>query len=108
MKYMESAHTFVYVYIQVNHRNTSCGNTAPFGSSCRVGVPEGGGEGRSGLYHKCQLHNIQSPIGRKHQSNCNKHFTTNKNMLQEGTINWPQEKKIKTITVLLIIIVETK
>jgi len=79
---------------------------APFGSSCRVGVPEG--EGRSGIYNKCQLHNIQSPFGRKHQSNCNKHFTTNKNMLQEGTINEPQEKKIKTITLLLIIIVETK
>jgi len=68
----------------------------------------GGGEGRSGIHHRCQLCNIQSALGRKHQSTYNEHFTTNKNMLQEGKINGPQEKKIKTIIELLITIVETK
>jgi len=100
---MRSAHMFVYLGVtacQGNHQNISCDNMAPFGSSCRVGVPEGGGEGRSAIYHKCQLRNIQSPLGRKHQSNCNEHITTNKHMLQEGKINGPQKKKIKTITEL--------
>jgi hypothetical protein len=41
-------------------------------------------------------------------SDCNEQFTTNKKVLQEGKISGPQEKKLKIIKVLLIIIVETK
>jgi len=32
--------------LQPTRANISCGNTPPFGSSCRVGVPEGVGKGQ--------------------------------------------------------------
>jgi hypothetical protein len=49
------------------------------------------------------------PLKENTMSHCNKHFTTTKKKrLQEGKINGSQEKKIKTITEILIKIIETK
>jgi hypothetical protein len=89
---------------QAYHQNILCSATSP------LALPAGWEflrRGRSGICCQCQLPKIQSPLERKHQSNCNEHFTT-KGVLHVGKINGPKEMKIKIIIEILIITVEIK
>jgi hypothetical protein len=78
----------------------------PLTVTARCGFLRGWEEGRGGIYHKCQLPNAQSPFGRKCQSKCNEHFTTNH--ITRGKNKWVPTEEEKTIKDLLIIIVEKK
>jgi hypothetical protein len=78
----------------------------PFAVPAGMGFLRGG---RSGISYKCQLPKTQSPLERKHQVQLQQTLYYHKRkVLQKDKMYGPQEKKIKTIIEILVIIIGAK